>query len=319
MATAFITCSRCERHAVGESHPEQPARLDAIASALRDRGVWTQLSHVDAAAVTREQLERVHDPAYLDEIERVEPAKGVVYLDGDTVMNRDSLAAARDAAGAVVVATDAVLGGRVRNAFCNVRPPGHHAEHDRAMGFCIFNNVAVGVAHAVGYHRLWRVAVVDFDVHHGNGTEDIFQNREEVLLCSTFQHPFYPYSAAHSPTDNVVKVPLAAGTGSDMFRQRVTDVILPALRVFRPQVVFFSAGFDAHRDDPLANLCLTEDDYAWITRAVMDVTAQWSHGRVVSTLEGGYDLRALGSAAAAHIGVLLEAGASRAIDPTINK
>ena len=315
MTTAFIASPRCGLHNMSGGHPEQPARLEAIASALRARGLWAQLCHYEAPEASREQLVRVHDPRYIDKIGCVAPADGLVYLDGDTAMNPYSLVAARCAAGAVVLATDLVLSGQVHNAFCSVRPPGHHAEHDRAMGFCIFNNIAVGVAHALDYHRLERVAVVDFDVHHGNGTEDIFRDRDAVLFCSTFQHPCYPYSDAQSPAGHIVKVPLASGTGGDGFRAGVADAVLPALRAFRPEMVFFSAGFDAHRADPLADLHLSDDDYAWVTRAVMEATSPWSRGRVVSALEGGYDLRALGSAATAHIGVLLEACAGLAAEP----
>jgi acetoin utilization deacetylase AcuC-like enzyme len=192
----------------------------------------------------------------------------------------------------------------VENAFCSIRPPGHHATRSRAMGFCIFNNVAIGVAHAIVKHGLERVAIVDFDVHHGNGTEDIFHEDERVMLCSTFQHPYYPYSGADSGNRHIINVPLQAGTGGEGFREAVSDKILPPLRQFRPEMIFFSAGFDAHREDDMAGLRLVEADYAWITGEVKGIAAEFSQGRIVSVLEGGYALHALGRSVAAHIKVL---------------
>ena len=215
-------------------------------------------------------------------------------------MNPHSLTAARHAAGAVVLATDLVLSGECRTAFCAVRPPGHHAERNRAMGFCLFNNVAVGAAHALA-QGVARVAIVDFDVHHGNGTEDIFSDDPRVLMVSTFQHPLYPYSGLDNPAPNMVNIPLSAGTGSAGFRDAVTDHWLPALERHRPEVIFVSAGFDAHREDPLAGLKLVEDDYAWVTRQLVAIAARHAKGRIVSTLEGGYGLSALGRSATEHI------------------
>jgi acetoin utilization deacetylase AcuC-like enzyme len=215
-------------------------------------------------------------------------------------MNPHSLTAARHAAGAVVLATDLVISGECRTAFCAVRPPGHHAERNRAMGFCLFNNVAVGAAHALS-QGVARVAIVDFDVHHGNGTEDIFSDDPRVLMVSTFQHPLYPYSGLDNPAPNMVNVPLSAGTGSTGFRDAVTEHWLPALERHRPEVIFVSAGFDAHREDPLAGLKLVEDDYAWVTRQLVAIAARHAKGRIVSTLEGGYGLSALGRSATEHI------------------
>jgi acetoin utilization deacetylase AcuC-like enzyme len=208
------------------------------------------------------------------------------------------------AAGAVVLATDLVLNGKADNAFCAVRPPGHHAESDRAMGFCLFNNIAAGVAHAVAHHRLQRVAILDFDVHHGNGSEEIFRDNSHVMLCSTFQHPFYPYSGADSTTERMINVPLPRGSGGGVFRQAVTDHWLPALERFKPDMIFVSAGFDAHRDDDMAQLQLEDEDYVWITRQIKAIAGKYSHGRIVSALEGGYELQSLGRCVAAHIRVL---------------
>jgi acetoin utilization deacetylase AcuC-like enzyme len=222
-------------------------------------------------------------------------------------MNAHSLTAARHAAGAVVLATDLVLSGECRSAFCAVRPPGHHAERDRAMGFCLFNNVAIGAARAMTVHGIERVAIVDFDVHHGNGTEQIFSGDPRVLMVSTFQHPLYPYSGFDNPAANMVNVPLPAGAGSEEFRAAVREHWLPALEQHRPQVLFVSAGFDAHREDPLAGLELVDADYAWVTRELVAVAAKHAQGRIVSTLEGGYALSALGRSVAEHIRELVTA------------
>jgi acetoin utilization deacetylase AcuC-like enzyme len=233
------------------------------------------------------------------------PTEGTIRIDPDTAMNPYTLDAALHAAGALVLATDLVVGGRERNAFCNVRPPGHHAEHDQPMGFCFFNNVAVGVMHALESHHLERVAVLDFDVHHGNGTEDILRDDPRVLMCSTFQHPLYPFKAGRSIPGRLINVPLEAGANGAAFREAVATAWLPALNGFRPQMIFISAGFDAHREDPLANLNLVEADYLWVTKQAMHVASEWAGDRIVSTLEGGYALSALGRSATTHIRTLL--------------
>lgn len=307
MATAYFTHPDCLAHEMGPHHPEQPARLTTIESALRKAALFEQLCTLAAPAVTHEELCRVHSPDYVQAIEEVAPHHGLVFIDPDTSMNPHSLEAARRAAGAVVAAVDAVMAGQVGNAFCAVRPPGHHACRARAMGFCLFNNVAVGAAHALAAHGLSRVAIVDFDVHHGNGTEDIFHDDPRVLLVSSFQHPFYPFSGADSGNDHVIPLPLAAGSGSWEFRRAWEDAGLPALERFAPEMIFFSAGFDAHRDDPLAELNLVEADYAWLTACVLAVADRHAQGRVVSTLEGGYDLAALARSALAHLQELARA------------
>ncbi len=305
MHTAFITHPACNEHDAGPWHPEAAGRLAAIQDHLIATGIDPLLRHFEAPEVTREQLLRVHDADYLDALDARSPEHGLIHVDPDTAMNPYTLAAARRAAGAAVLATDLVLAGTVQNAFCCVRPPGHHAERRRAMGFCFYNNVAVGAAHALASDRVQRVAIVDFDVHHGNGTEEIFHHHPGVLLCSSFQHPFYPYTDMNFRAPNIIHAPIAAGLGSDAFRAAIEDEWLPALERFAPQMIFISAGFDGHRDDELAQLCLTEDDYAWVTRVVHELAARHAQGRIVSVLEGGYDLSALARSVRAHLDVLL--------------
>ena len=288
-------------HDMGSHHPESPDRLTAIEDQLLATGLIQHVISEEAPKASREQLLRVHDGSYIDSLARVSPRKGLVHLDPDTAMNPQTLSAALHAAGAVVRATEMVIAGEAENAFCNVRPPGHHACRGHAMGFCFFNNVAVGAAHALEVHGLERVAIVDFDVHHGNGTEDIFTGDRRVLMVSTFQHPFYPYSGTEGRSQQMVNIPLAAYSGGEQFRQSVKEAWLPALDEFEPQMVFVSAGFDAHRDDDMASLRLVEDDYAWVTRKIMDVAARHAQGRLVSTLEGGYNLPALARSARAHV------------------
>lgn len=304
MQTAYISHPLCLKHDMGAHHPESPARIHAIEDLLIATGLLNYLQRHDAPAATREQLLRVHDAAYITSIESIVPPQGIVHLDGDTALNPFSYQAALRAAGAVVLGVDMVMARQVENAFCNVRPPGHHAERTRAMGFCIFNNVAVGAAHALAQHSLQRVAIADFDVHHGNGTENIFHDEPRVMLCSTFQHPFYPYCGADSGNEHIINVPLSAGTGGEEFRAAVMQHWLPALERFQPELLLISAGFDAHRDDDMAMLNLTEPDYAWVTEVLKQIAAKYAHGRIVSVLEGGYELHALGRSALAHIKVL---------------
>ena len=289
---------------MGPWHPESPARLRAIEDRLHAAHLFDHLSHHEAPQVHRSQLERVHDPAYLDFIEAASPAAGIRMLDPDTSMNPHTLDAARHAAGGAALAVDLVMHGKVANGFVACRPPGHHATRNQAMGFCIFNNVAVAAAHALAQHGLARVAIVDFDVHHGNGTEDIFRDDPRVMLCSTFQHPFYPYCGADTSSEHIINVPLPAGTAGAAYREAFSTRIMPRLEAFRPQMLLFSAGFDAHREDDMAQFGLVEADYSWITQQVMDVAARHAERRIVSLLEGGYDLSALGRSVAAHIKVL---------------
>ena len=304
MSTAFITHRDCLRHDVGRGHPERPERLTAIEDQLIASGVEQFLVRHDAPLASDEQLARVHPMEYVRAIREVAPQQGTVHLDPDTAMNAHSLGAALRAAGAAVLATDLVMQGAAANAFCSVRPPGHHACSARSMGFCIFNNVAVAARHAVHAHGLERVAIVDFDVHHGNGTEEIFAHDGQVLMVSTFQHPFYPYSGTEHPAPNMVNVPLAAGAGSKQFREAVTRYWLPALERFAPQLVLFSAGFDAHAEDDMAMLRLVDADYGWVTEQIKAIADRQARGRIVSMLEGGYALSALGRSVVQHIRVL---------------
>lgn len=304
MQTAYISHPDCLKHDMGAHHPECPQRLMAIEDQLLASGLMHHLQRHDAPLATFEQLARVHKPHYIESIQLASPEQGLIYLDPDTAMNPFTLTAALRAAGAAVLATELVLEHKAENAFCAIRPPGHHAESARAMGFCLFNNVAVGVAHAMEKYGLSHVAIADFDVHHGNGTEEIFRNDPRVMLCSTFQHPFYPYRGADSASKTMINVPLAAGTDGVAFRQAVTDHWLPALEDFRPEMIFISAGFDAHREDDMAQFRLAEADYTWVTQQIKEIAKRHASGRIVSVLEGGYALHALGRSVAAHVKVL---------------
>ncbi|MBX3646234.1 MAG: histone deacetylase family protein [Rhodocyclaceae bacterium] len=291
---------------MGAHHPECPERLSAINDRLIAAGLDMYLSFYDAPLATLEQIERVHPPEYVRGIAESAPQSGIVHLDPDTAMSAGTLQAALRSAGAGVLATDLVMSGEVENAFCCVRPPGHHAERAKAMGFCFFNNVAIAATHALEVHGLERVAVVDFDVHHGNGTEDIFSNDSRVLMVSTFQHPFYPYTGTDAPAANMINVPVPAGTRGEGFREAVTEAWLPALRHFAPEAIFISAGFDAHYEDDMASLGLVEADYAWVTQQIKAVAAESAQNRIVSMLEGGYDLSALGRSVTTHVKVLAD-------------
>ena len=307
MTTAFVSHPAFLLHEMGPYHPECPERISAITDRLIASGLDTCLTHYTAPAASNEQLARAHGAGFIREVEDASPASGLHFIDPDTALNAHTLDAARHAAGAAVLAVDLVMRDECTNAFCAVRPPGHHAERNRAMGFCIFNSVAVAATHAMTEHGVERVAVVDFDVHHGNGTEQIFANDPRVLMVSTFQHPLYPYSGLTDPAPNMVNVPLAAGSGGEQFRAAVRDHWLPALESFRPQLILISAGFDAHREDPLAGLEFVEADYAWVTRELIGVAERHANGRVVSLLEGGYALSALGRSVAEHVRELLGA------------
>jgi acetoin utilization deacetylase AcuC-like enzyme len=303
----LYTHPACLQHDPGSGHPESPARLHAVLTAL-DRDRFAALDRIEAPRASLEALERVHAAAYVARILASAPGEGLARLDEDTLMSPASAEAALRAAGAVVAAVDAVLDQHASRAFCAVRPPGHHATADRAMGFCLFNNVAVGAAHALVEHGLERVAIADFDVHHGNGTQDIFAREPRVLFVSSHQSPLYPGSgdARETGVGNLLNAPLPPDTGSQVFRQTWEERLLPRLDAFRPQLLLISAGFDAHRADPLAQLQLDADDYTWLTTRLMNLARIHAGGRVVSTLEGGYDLDALAASAAAHVGALME-------------
>jgi acetoin utilization deacetylase AcuC-like enzyme len=304
MQTALISHPDTLLHVMDGSHPESPARISAIKDHLAATGLLKKLKTYEAPAATDEQLERVHAAAYVQQIRKIAPRAGLVRLDADTAMGPMSLSASLHQVGAVVQGVDLVMRGEVKNTFCCVRPPGHHAGRSNAAGFGIFNGVAVGAAHAIAKYGIARTAIIDFDVHHGDGTEDIFKDNPKVMLCSTFQHPFYPERGADSRTERMVNVPLKAGTDGKAFRAAVESEFLPALTQFKPQMVFVSAGFDAHRDDPLAGLELVREDYIWVTKFILDIANKYAKDRVVSVLEGGYNLPALADSADAHIRTL---------------
>lgn len=311
--TGYYTHIDCQRHDMGRGHPECPERLTAIRDRLLVTGVDQGLQECPAPLAERDDLLLAHDPQLVASIfdldheiqdEIAHGGRGLTQLDPDTAFNGHSLNAALRCVGAALAATDAVLAGELDNAFCCVRPPGHHATRSRAMGFCIFNTVAIAVRHALERHGLQRVAVIDFDVHHGNGTEDILAGDERVLMCSTFQHPFYPYCGTEDVPTNMVNVPVPAYTGGKEIRQLMTRHWFPALEAFRPEMIFISAGFDAHREDELGQLGMTEADYRWITEQLIDLAQRHAQGRIVSCLEGGYNLGALGRSVEAHLRAL---------------
>ena len=304
MHTAYITHPSYLLHNMGDWHPESPDRLRAVDDRLHAAHLFDYLVHFEATRADRSQLLRVHDAAYIDFVEASSPREGFHALDPDTNMNPHTLKAAWHAAGGAAMAVDSIMRGEVGNAFVACRPPGHHATRTQAMGFCFFNNVAVAAAHALDVHGLERVAIVDFDVHHGNGTENIFRDDPRVMLCSTFQHPFYPFCGADTVSDHIVNVPLPAGTTGSTYREAFSTRITPSLENFRPQMLLCSAGFDGHREDDMAQFGLVEADYIWITEQVMAVAARHAEGRIVSVLEGGYDLSSLGRSVAAHVKTL---------------
>ncbi|WP_428414635.1 histone deacetylase family protein [Methylibium sp.] len=308
MATAYYSHPACRSHDMGDGHPECPQRLDAIADHLIATGLDIALEQREAPPVDEGDLALAHESLYVANLrgfmEQVEVTGQRRALDPDTVAGPGTWAAALHAAGAAVAATDAVLDGEIENAFCAIRPPGHHATRRQAMGFCFFNNVAVAARHALDRRGLERVAIIDFDVHHGNGTEDIVANDDRVLMCSFFQHPLYPNSGAQPLGDNMVNLPVPAYTKGPEIRDLIERHWLPRLEAFRPQMVFVSAGFDAHREDELGQLGLVEADYAWITRRIKGVAERHAGGRIVSCLEGGYALSALARSVASHVRVL---------------
>ncbi|MET1028571.1 MAG: histone deacetylase family protein [Dongiaceae bacterium] len=308
MTTALITHPACLEHDTGPGHPERIDRLRAVLEVLQEPR-FSALQHIEAPRADRADLTRVHSPDYVDAVLAAIPASGYAMLDGDTTVSPGSGEAALRAAGAVIAAVDAVAVGQVQNAFCAVRPPGHHAEARQAMGFCLFNNIAVGAAHARAVHGWRRVAVVDFDVHHGNGTQHMFEADPEMFFASTHQMPLYPGTGAvgERGCGNICNAPLPPGAGSVVFRAAMSERILPAVEAFQPDLLLISAGFDAHRDDPLANLNFETGDFAWATGQLADLARRQCGGRLISTLEGGYDLDALTDSAAAHVAALMKA------------
>jgi acetoin utilization deacetylase AcuC-like enzyme len=309
MSTLYLTHPAFKNHDTGPGHPERPDRMRAI-DAVMGHELFNPLIREDAPEADFETLTLVHPADYVEAIRQAAPAQGLIYLDGDTVMSPGSLEAGLRAVGAGLRAVDAVMGGEARNAFCSVRPCGHHAEPSRAMGFCLFSNVAIAGKYARAKHGAERVAVVDFDVHHGNGTQAAFWDDKDLFFASTHQMPLYPGTGAPSETGvagNIVNAPLRAGDGGEKFKAAFDNRVLPALRNFRPDIVLISAGFDAHKSDPLANLMLVEADFGWATAKILEIAEETAGGRVVSMLEGGYDLRALAGSVAVHVKTLMEA------------
>lgn len=308
MQSAYITHPDCLKHEMGPDHPECPERINAIADMLLVKGYRDFMLPYDAPPASLEQLARAHSVQYISEMVKRTPQEGYIHVDPDTLMNPHTLQAALRAAGAAVLATDLVLRGEVATAFCNVRPPGHHAERATCMGFCFFNNVAVGVRHALDVHGLERVALIDFDVHHGNGSADILAGDERVLMCSIYEKGLYPLTESDVPqSPHMLHAGMAKRTGSAEFRDIVDTLWMPALEAFKPQIIYISAGFDAHREDDMGNLGLTDADFEWVTQRLLGVAQKHAQGRIISCLEGGYVMSPLARSAAAHVKVLIGA------------
>lgn len=305
MTVAIISHPDCVLHDAGLGHPEQPGRIQVIQTSLQNFAFKKPIAFYEAPLATHDELTVVHDNRYVDWIISIAPKEGVIGIDQDTIMNPYTLPAALRAAGSVSFAVDLVMQNQAQVAFCNVRPPGHHAEREKAMGFCIFNNVAVGAMHALLHHRLNRVAIIDFDVHHGNGTQDIFQRNKQVMYCSSFQHPFYPGYDEEMDNEHIINVPLAAGTNGATYRAKVQAAWFEKLNQFKPELILFSAGFDAHMNDPLANIDLTKEDYVWLTTEIAKIAKIHCQGRIISVLEGGYDLTTLAECVPAHVNTLI--------------
>ncbi|GAA6185735.1 histone deacetylase family protein [Aliiglaciecola sp. NS0011-25] len=306
-STAFITHPNCLLHEMGDEHPESPARLHAIQDGLIQFGLADFILNIPSQKVSKDLLKQTHTPRHVEQIEQFSPPKGQYFpVDDETKMNHASFEAALFSAGAGIVAIDGLFNQKFKNAFCAVRPPGHHAEKDQAMGFCLFNNIAVAATYAKEQYNLTRIAILDFDVHHGNGTEDILKNDPAILFLSSYQYPFYPYTIPKKAAENCLHYPLPAGTDSQTFRQCYAERVLPELQKFAPELILISAGFDGHHTDPLADWDLLDSDYSWLTQQIMDIADTCCDGKIVSFLEGGYSLSALRTGAIAHIKTLMK-------------
>ncbi|QLH41282.1 MAG: histone deacetylase family protein [Coxiellaceae bacterium] len=305
MTVAIISHPDCLLHDMGDNHLEAPARIGVIAEAIYRSDIKPKIKNYLAPLADKAVLSKLHAPNYIDELWQLSPQQGLLALDPDTRMNPYTLTAARRAAGAARLAVDLVMQQKAAAAFCNIRPPGHHAEYARAMGFCFFNNVMLAVHHVLQQYHLKRVAIIDFDVHHGNGTQDLLGNNSQVLFCSSFEYPLFPFSGIETTSKNTLNLALAPGTTGRDYRKLVRELWWPALREFRPEMIFISAGFDGHLDDPLGDLQLTDADYFWITQQLKSIADFYCQGRIVSVLEGGYALPALASSALAHVRALV--------------
>ncbi|MBZ0333351.1 histone deacetylase family protein [Marinobacter sp. AL4B] len=304
MTTAFFSHDDCLKHNMGPEHPESPERITSILAHIADTELQQNLDWVRPEEITRDQLLMVHPESYLQQLDLMAPTRGRVFTDPDTSLMPDTLRAARLAAGGNIQAVDMVMSSQVTNAFVCARPPGHHAERTKSMGFCFYNNIALAALRALNFHQLERVAIIDFDVHQGNGTVDIVSGDERIMMCSSFQHPLYPHSHVHRQPDNIINAPIEANCSSAEYRKRVEASWLKKLQDFRPQLVLVSAGFDGHRLDPMAETNLETEDYRWLTEMIVSVAHDHANDRVISTLEGGYHLRALGESVVAHLEVL---------------
>ncbi|MBV6272222.1 histone deacetylase family protein [Alcaligenaceae bacterium CGII-47] len=304
METLYITHPACHLHEMGKEHPECPQRLDAVSDQLLASGIMGFLAHRQARPATADEVQRVHTAQHVAYLRQHAPTQGYFPIDPDTIMNPSTLAAAWVAAGAGLTALDALMANEARTAFCAIRPPGHHARPEQALGFCFFNNLAVTAAYALEHYAFSRVAIIDFDVHHGNGTEEMFMHDERVLMCSIYQYPFFPGLRQERLGPNMQNIPMRAYTDGQAYRQVVSEYWLPALRAFRPELILVSAGFDAHREDEMGQFKLVEADYAWITQRLVEQADASAQGRIISFLEGGYNLSALGRSAVAHIRTL---------------
>ena len=306
--TALIFNEACLSHYAAPGNPETPERITAILQAIEQSDIKSHLLFTSSDPATDAQIARVHPPSYLNYLESLVPIEGSYQIDQDTAINKYSLSAAHYAAGAVVKAVDMVMKHKVANAFCLIRPPGHHAQTKKTQGFCFLNNAAIGVMHALAQYPLKRVAIIDFDAHHADGTEEIFQDDKRIMLISSFQHPFFPFGGDNpsGSNPNIILSPLKAGSGSNVIRHIVNKVWIPKLKTFRPEIIFICAGFDGHKDDPMSHLNFTEEDFHWITEQLVNVSYHCAKGRVISLLEGGYNLDVLGKSVVAHIRALTE-------------
>ena len=303
-STLFIHHSQFDQHSVPPSHPESPLRNLAVETKLRQTGLWQDLSVQTCEMVHPDTFKKVHTSGYIDQLYRIAPPKGMILADADTPLMFNTLKATEEAAGSGIQAVKQVLSGEFKNAFCAIRPPGHHAEPNKTVGFCFVNNIAVAAQYALTHSSINKVVIFDFDVHQANGTIEIFKNRNDVMVVSTFQHPFYPFSHAFSPSDNIINIPLEAETASTQFRRLVEGKVTQAISSFKPDLILISAGFDAHTDDPMGGLDLIDEDFYWLTKLSMSLADTYANGRIVSMMEGGYNLEALALSAHQHIQAL---------------
>lgn len=303
--TLFIHHSEFDQHSVPPSHPESPLRSLAVEAKLRESGLWCDISVQECSSRGNSNFNLIHTKGYIEQLYRIAPKKGMILADPDTPLAHDTLRAVEEAAGSGMQAVDAVLSGKYKNAFCAIRPPGHHAEPNKTIGFCFINNIALAAQYALSKKGINKVMIFDFDVHQANGTIEIFKNREDVLIISTFQHPYFPFSHWQNKYDNVINIPIPAQTASTKFRRLTESKFLQAASTFKPDMVFISAGFDAHTNDPMGGLNLVEDDFFWLTKLATSIANNYSGGKIISMLEGGYNLEALALSAHKHIEALI--------------